>query len=365
MHSGQITLPALLKKAGYRTGIIGKLHVEPAEDFPFDWRPKGKGTAAGPTRNVRWVAEQSREFFAAAKESPQPFFYYVNYFDPHGPYTADVRQVAGQPRTPLDPEKVDPLPLTNPKPEARRRITALIYDCIARVDAGVGMLLDELEAAGLSENTMVLFVGDNGAAVRHGKCSSYEPGLQVPLLVRRPGQVRPGQVRGELVSMVDLMPTILVATGVAVPDDLAGRPLQPLLRGETKPLWREHLFAEMNFHTANMYRPQRTVRDDRFKLLLNLAPSADQADVELYDLQKDPGETVNLAEDPACAKHRRRLESVLLQWRQRTDDPLLDTARLKRWSTIAAKWNDSAPRLDRGPYPNVARVPDGELDLLK
>jgi N-sulfoglucosamine sulfohydrolase len=217
----------------------------------------------------------------------------------------------------------------------------------------------------LAESTLVIFLGDNGACVRHGKCSSYEPGVQVPLLVRWPDHAKPGQVRDELVSMVDLMPTILEAAGIKAPKKLAGRSLQPLLRGQDKPPWREYLFTEMNFHTANMYRPQRTVRDDRFKLLLDLAPHAGQAEIELFDLQNDPGETKNLADDPACADHRQRLESSLHDWRQRTNDPLLDAERLKRWTEVAAKWNDSAPRLDRGPYPDVARVPPGELELLK
>jgi N-sulfoglucosamine sulfohydrolase len=365
MHPGQENLPALLKAAGYFTGIVGKLHVEPAGDFPFDWKPKSKGTAAGPTRNVRWVADQSREFFASVKDSGRPFFYYVNYFDPHGPYTPEVRQVDGLPEKPLDPETVAPLPLRARNPDARRRITAIIYDCIARVDVGTGMLLDELEAAGLAENTLVAFLGDNGAAVLHGKCSCYEPGVRVPLLVRWPGGAKPGQVRDELVSAVDIMPTILQAAGIAAPGGLAGRALQPLLRGDRAPSWREYLFTEMNFHTANMYLPQRTVRDRQFKLLLNLAPGAGRTAVELYDLEADPAESKNLADAPAFADQRQRLESALREWREETRDPLLDAARLKRWNEVAARWQASAPRLDRGPYPDVARVPPGELELLK
>jgi arylsulfatase A-like enzyme len=226
-------------------------------------------------------------------------------------------------------------------------------------------LLDELEAAGLAENTLVVFWGDNGASVFHGKCSCYEPGVQVPLLVRWPGRVKPGQVRDELVSTVDLMPTILEAAGIAVPEGLAGRPLQPLLSGAATPTWRKHLFAEMNFHTADMYLPQRTVRDERFKLLVNLAPGTGQAPVELYDLEADPGESKNLADMPAYSHQRQQLESALRRWREETRDPLLDPARLKRWNKTAARWKTSAPRLDRGPNPNVARVPPGELKLLE
>jgi N-sulfoglucosamine sulfohydrolase len=363
MHDGQKNLVAMLKASGYHTGLIGKLHVEPSEDFPFDWQPSPNN--AGLTRRVRWVAEQSREFFASAKQSGQPFFSYVNYFDPHGPYTPDVRQVEGLPETPMDPEKVTPLPLRAPRPEAYRRITAVIYDCIARVDVGTGMLLDELAAAGCADNTLVIFIGDNGAVVYRGKCTSYEPGVQVPLLVRWPGRVQAAQVRDELVSAVDLMPTILKAAGVTIPEGLAGRPLQPLFEPAPAKAWREYLFTEGNFHTANMYRPQRTVRDDRFKLLLNLQPSSDQDAVELFDLRDDPGETKNLAAVAAYSDQRERLEAALQQWREQTGDPLLDAARRKRWSEVAKQWAKSAPRLDRGPYPDVARVPQGGLKLLE
>lgn len=73
MHPGQPNLPALLKSAGYFTGLMGKLHVAPEEEFSFDWKPAVKGNPAGPTRNVRWVAGQSREFFARARASGKPF----------------------------------------------------------------------------------------------------------------------------------------------------------------------------------------------------------------------------------------------------------------------------------------------------
>ena len=145
---------------------------------------------------------------------------------------------------------------------------------------------------------------------------------------------------------------------------MEGRSLTPLLRGDSLQ-WREFLFTEMNFHQANQFSPQRTVRDDRHKLLLNLSPQADQAPIELFDLQADPDETGNLADDPGLASTRRRLEKALQQWRQQTDDPLLDPQRLERWKKAAEEWKISAPRLEGGPYPDVARVPPGGLELLK
>ncbi|MBM3891309.1 MAG: sulfatase, partial [Verrucomicrobia bacterium] len=185
MHPGQPTMPALLKAAGYRTGIIGKLHVEPAADFPFDWMPAKEKTAAPPTRNVRWVAEQSREFFASAKALGQPFFYYVNYFDPHGPLNEQTDQVAGLPEKPLTAADIkEPIPLNATDPSKNAMATARLLNTILRLDAGMGLLLDELKAAGFADNTLVVYVGDNGTAMPRGKTWSYETGVRVPMLVR-------------------------------------------------------------------------------------------------------------------------------------------------------------------------------------
>lgn len=360
MQQGLPNLPALLKAAGYRTGIIGKLHVEPAADFPFDWMPKEK-MAALPTRNVQWVAAESRLFFASAKAARQPFFYYVNFFDPHGPFTKETDQVNGLPAEPLAADDiVDPLPLPTPNKDRLRLATARLLNTILRVDAGMGLLLDELKAAGCADNTLVIFVGDNGLAMPRGKTTCYEGGVRVPMILRWPGVVKP-QVRQETVSLLDLMPTVLGATGVPAPKNLVGTALQPLLFDEPAP-WREFLFTEMNFHTPDMFNPQRTVRDPRFKLLLNLAPAKGQEGVELFDLQKDPGETRNLAGDPAHAETRQRLEAALEAWRQKRADPLLDPARLKRWSEASARWA-RLPRVKAGPH-NVVHVPPGQLDLL-
>jgi len=355
MHPGQKNLPALLKANGYRTGIIGKLHVEPSTDFPWDWM-SDKGVAAGPTRDVRWVAAQSRKFFASAKEAKQPFFYYVNFFDPHGPYTAEVNQVAGLPERPLNIEDItDPFPLRALTDTAKKRLTATIINTILRVDAGIGLLLDELVAADFAENTLVVFLGDNGLPVVRGKTWCYEPGVRVPLLMRGPG-IAPGQVRRDLASALDLMPTILKAAGVAVPDEAVGQPLQTELK-------REFLFTEMNFHEPQILRVQRAVRDARYKLLLNLTLDEGQSPVELFDLETDPGETKNLADDPVHAATRQRLEAALQAWREKRADPLLDAARLQRWKDAAARWA-KFPRA-KSPTGGVIRISEEELKLLK
>ncbi|HPA19414.1 MAG TPA: sulfatase [Verrucomicrobiae bacterium] len=363
MDAGQKNLPALLKGAGYHTGIIGKLHVEPSADFPWDWMPAKEKTSAPVTRSVGWVAQQSREFFGSAKTSGKPFFYYVNFFDPHGPYTPDVDQVDGVPEKPFRPADIqEPFPLKAPTEAAKKRLTATIINTILRLDVGMGLLMDELKSAGLAENTLVIFIGDNGLPVVRGKGTSYEDGVRVPLLVRWPGMAKSGRVCREMVSEVDLMPTILQAAGVAVPTELVGQSIQPLLQGRSQQ-WRAVLFTEMNFHTPDVFRPQRTARDDRYKLLLNLAPSEDQAAVELFDLRADPGETKNLADDAAHAAARQRLEAAITTWRQKTGDPLLDPTRVQRWKDAAARWAKLPRAKDHAN--SVVRIPEGDLDLLK
>lgn len=355
MHPGQRNLPAMLKAAGYHTGIIGKLHVEPAAEFPWDWM-SDKKVAAPPTRDVRWVAEQSGKFFASVKEAKQPFFYYVNYFDPHGPYTPDVNQIAGLPEKPFRAEDItNPFPLKAPADAAKKRLTATMINTILRVDIGVGLLLDELQAAGFADNTLVLFFGDNGLPVIRGKTWSYEPGVRVPLLMRGPG-IAVGEVRRDLAEEVDLMPTILEAAGVAITAEVAGQSLQTELK-------REFLFTEMNFHEPQILRVQRTVRDARYKLLLNLTVAEDQLPVELFDLQTDPDETKNLADDSAHAATRRRLEAALQEWREKTQDPTLDPTRLQRWKDAAAHWG-KLPKVKAGAG-MVVHIPESELELLK
>jgi N-sulfoglucosamine sulfohydrolase len=105
-----------------------------------------------------------------------------------------------------------------PIPPARQSAFATYYTCIKRLDIGVRLLLDELAAAGVADNTLIIFVSDNSAGpVQGGKTDISDHGLRVPLITRDPGVAAPGTVRTELTSMVDILPTILDATQVATP----------------------------------------------------------------------------------------------------------------------------------------------------
>ena len=355
MAPGLPNVASLLKAAGYTTGIIGKLHVNPEGDFPFDDR----GISHGRTRDVRAAAADAGRFFAANRE--RPFFLHMNIIDPH----VTLRdQFAGLPEDPQKPEDVEVWPWIGiDHPDLRKR-TAGYYNCVSRIDTCFGLVLEELKQNGLEDNTLIIFIGDHGAPFTRGKTSCYESGLGIPMLVRWPGKSGKGVVREELVSTIDMLPTVLDACRLPVPETLPGRSLRPLLQSAEAP-WRRYLCAEFTAHPPEWFFPVRSVRDARYKLIHNLlAPgrerrrpdidscpactlyrqgAATDPDVkrmfethlhspefELYDLREDPYERRNLAEQKPTAEVKAQLRAALQEWRKQTNDPLLDPDELAR-----------------------------------
>ena len=339
-----------LQKAGYRTGIIGKLHVNPARAYPFGFKALTEATFS--RKKLSRYAEAAGRFFKAGKE---PFFLSINYPDAHRPF---IKSKEGLPAEPLTAEQVKTMAYVGLESEGLRQQVADYYNCMARLDALVGELLAKLTASGKYDDTLIVYLGDHGADLIRGKRTCYEGGVRVPFIVRSP-KGQPSQVRRELVSTLDLFPTFLkVAEAEPVPN-LPGRSLLPLLRGE-KPKWRQYMPTEFHLHSAHNYYPQRAIRNDRYKLIENLqpgevdpgyeftvnrffgqqvlaalpkAPKRVQAayalmkrppKYQLYDLKKDPYEFVNLAEDPAHRQALDELSAELTRWRKHTRDPLLN-----------------------------------------
>ncbi|NNG15950.1 MAG: sulfatase [Gemmatimonadales bacterium] len=356
-HLYDATVPALLKEAGYRTGLIGKLHVAPEESFPFDFRPADKRS-----RRVRQVAQQADTFWN--ETGAKPFFLMVSYKDPHASWDwrerrkqGFPRQVEGLPEHPIAASARTILPFQQIDTPSQRVRVANYYNAIMRLDAGVGMLLEVLHEHGHAESTLVIFLGDHGPPFTRGKTTAYEAGLRVPFLVRWPG-VSKSMVSDAMASAVDILPTILDAAGVGIPSGLHGSSLRQVVSG-TDTVWRQYLAAEFHFHGRGFY-PRRAIRDHRFKLIHNLLsgtakPSnsidndkayeesrkppyagtsvgrafetlADPPEFELYDLETDPIEFHNLAGLPEYREVQVELTQALLAWRQETNDPFLDPA---------------------------------------
>lgn len=372
-HEDTPNIVRSLKQAGYRTGIIGKLHINPKSAFPFDVREIS--TSNFSRKQLDNYARHAEEFFTAGDE---PFFLSVNYPDAHRPF---IDRVKGLPREPLTAADVKPLAYFGLDTPELRQQTADYYNCMNRLDSLIGDLLDGLKRSGKANNTLVVYMGDHGADMLRGKRTSYEGGVRVPLIVHWPGQIESGQVRNELVSTLDLMPTFLFMTDVKPVAGLPGRSLMPLLRNEqTK--WREYLFTEYHLHSAHNFYPQRTVRNARYKLIRNLQPdqinpgydftlkrfftdlpeAIDAApkhvrsayrrmrqppEYELYDLESDPHEFRNLAGDDSHSRILTELKQQLADWRKRTRDPLLNADNLNRLKAeVDACFVDGSPSKD-------------------
>ncbi len=348
------TLPTLLHRSGYRTGVVGKLHVEPRSQSVFDFTAPGRELMGN--RNVAKMAEYAGRFISSCGD--QPFFLLVGFSDPHRTRNgfANDRDYPGVRPVGYDPGEL-PVPRFLPDwPEVREEL-AEMYEAVTRMDIGVGMILEKLTELGKADNTLVIYVSDNGIPFPGAKTNIYDAGVRLPMIVRAPGVGKSGTTCNALVSFVDIVPTILEWTGVPGPEyTLPGRSLLPLLRGEKQPE-RDVVFLSHSFHEVTMYYPMRGVRTQRYKYIQNLAwelefPFASdlfrsktwQAVLErrsqrfgvrtteaylrrpaeeLYDLEQDPDEVHNLANDTAHGTVLQDLRERLEAMRKRTSDPWL------------------------------------------
>ena len=361
----EITFPELLREnAGYHTGIAGRsFHLDgsarAAPGIGELMTQHGMRTFEQRVDYLRQgsdaqAIEQLREFLDA-KPAGKPFCLWLNFSDPHHPWNAPA---ADRP----DPASLQ-LPAHWPDLPGMREQLADYCAEVNRLDRSMQLVLDELERRGFARNTLVVFAGDNGAALPHGKGSLYDPGSNVPLVIRWPGVVPPGGESRVLLSGEDIAPTLLAAAGVAPGPKMSGISFLPLLKGEAfQP--RAHVFVERGPHgsgpvTVNIrsstYDLSRAVRSDRYKFIYNGTPWIPYSPVdsaggaawremtaaheagrlgaglratyfttprpvyELYDLQADPSELNNLSGQPQLravegALRRALAEKMLLDY---------------------------------------------------
>ena len=212
-------------------------------------------------------------------------------------------------------------------------------------DRSLGIVMEALRETKLDENTVVLFTTDHGIAFPHMKCTLYDTGIGVMLMIRYPGNPTRGTATDALVSQLDVFPTLCDLCGIEKPSWLEGRSLLGILNGEAKARVRNEIFAEVNYHAS--YEPMRCVRTERYKLIRRFdyhnrfvpsntdngpskrfmmdAGMMDQAQPRelLFDLYLDPMERENLASNAAYREVYADLSARLYQWMERTDDPLL------------------------------------------
>ncbi|MBS3762427.1 MAG: sulfatase [Planctomycetes bacterium] len=365
MHESFQTIPSMLKGAGYRTGLIGKLHVLPESAFPFDMWWRDPERISFQHRDVKTTAEVAGRFMS---ESNDPFFLMVNYADAHLPW---LRQEFGIPDKPFEADDVQVPPGVGVDTPRLRGRAADYYNCMSRLDTGFGMLMEELERSGHLEDTLIIYLADHGPQFSRGKAAAYELAVKVPFIVRWPDVPGQGRLPERLVSSIDIMPTILEAAGLEADEKLPGLSLMPLVFGQETE-WRSHLFCEWNtshpYPLPSLLYPQRTVRDGRYKLIRTLLTDQDNPveryytqqalvdtgasqseidgaaedvrrayaswrrpkPIELYDLQEDPHEFRDLSDSAQHAEIKQKLSGVLADWCRETGDPLTDSEKLAR-----------------------------------
>lgn len=317
----------LLGAADYESALLGFQH-ETGDDqsLGFDYIDVQNRSLLGQADNFARFLDQR----AAAK----PFYAQFGCWETHRPHLRDN----------IEPD--DSLGVTVPPhmpdtPDTRREMAGL-QALTRRMDEGLGQLLDLLDERGLTEETIFILTTDHGLAIPRAKGTLFDRGLETMLIARYPNKWQAGARQPELVSNVDLLPTLLEAAGVEAPANLHGRSFLPLLEGaDYQP--REEVFAEKTFHGS--YDPIRCIRTPTHKYIRYFEKSVTHlfpTDVldgldgrdygtekrdgpeGLYDVQNDPGEQNNLAADPAYADLLSELRGRLYQWMVDTEDPLLN-----------------------------------------
>ncbi|MGM9509107.1 sulfatase family protein [Larkinella sp. GY13] len=350
-----VTYPELLRKAGYYTGICGRnFHLNGNRAIPESAEVYDKyGLETFKNRvdylkvsaNSDTIFRQYAEFLDKTPKG-KPFFLQVGYSDPHRVFTAKTSEP-------------DPATLKLPEgwPDTRlvREDFVAYLGEIQRLDGDVGRLLDEIKKRGLEQNTLVVFMGDNGGALLRGKGTLYNLGINVPLIARHPGLIKAGQVSNAIISGEDLAPTFLQVAGVAIPPILTGKSLVPSFQQAAyEP--HDYVFSVRGAHGHGLptstvhFDLGRTVISNKYKLIYNalwqlpytpvdfaaqpfwldltqlhaegkLDKKIDQRFFaarrelfELFDLEKDPNEFNNLIGDEQYKDIEHQLKARLQEW---------------------------------------------------
>ncbi len=364
-------LPAILQAAGFRTGILGKItHSTPYATFEWDMAYDQPALGAG--RNPAVYAAHARDFMTAAHRDERPFFLMANSHDPHRPFFGndntdwyesrpDEQPSAAVPSRVFHPEDVVTPGFLPDLPEVRREI-AEYYSSARRCDDTVGALLDALDASGAADETLVLFLSDNGMAFPFAKTNCYLHSTATPLIARLPGTGIAGHLDDtHFVSGIDFVPTVLEAVGLPDPEGIDGKSFLPLLRGESQ-IGRDYLFTQFHQTAGKRNYPMRCVQDRRYGYIFNpwsngtrvfrnesqagrTFPAMHEAvphdpeiaarvelflhrvPEELYDFAADPDCHRNRFHDPDLRAVRDRLTTELERWMEATEDPALDAFR--------------------------------------
>lgn len=351
------SLPSYLEEAGYYTARIGKYHLAPESVYSFN-----EVLECDPRSTIE-MAEKCRDVL----NRDEPVFLYFCFDDPHRghPFRSDPwnrpnsfgNKPGGYPGEDVieySPEDVivpDFLPDTK---EAREEL-AEYYQSVSRIDQGIGRLIELLEESGKADNTVIIYISDNGIAFTGAKTTTYDPGIRLPCIVRTPWIKNKEMVNNAMISWIDLTPTILDFAGIDPAGmNLHGRSFKEILEEEYPSGWDE-IYASHTFHEITMYYPMRVLQERRYKLIWNIAwqlpyPFAsdlwasstwqgvyrrnethygkrsidaflNRPEFELYDMVNDPHEIDNLSSRPEYSLILESMKNKIKDFQFSTGDP--------------------------------------------
>jgi len=325
-----------LREAGYSTHLIGLQHEA------RDVNTLGYDTVSKRMKDFRYdtnrMFSEYESFLEKHKNDEKPFYLNIGTIEIHRPFIIWSQ---------ANDDYSVKVPLFLPDNDKVRKDISLFYGIINPVDEVIGKIIEILEKTNLRENTLFIFTTDHGSPFPRAKCTLYDPGIKTLLIMNCPNQnlFSGGKVFDQLISNIDLMPTLLDFIGAEIPENIEGKSFLPILKDVTIP-FRSEIFTEKNYH--EIYDPLRSVRTRDFKYIRNFEPSEypyqipldierglsgqglkdkikmKRTEEELYDLKSDPNENKNLTNDPAYEAVLIELRELLINWMKKTNDPLLE-----------------------------------------
>jgi arylsulfatase A-like enzyme len=352
INDGVKTWPECFKNLGYRVLLAGKTHIGPRERFGFEYL-QGSNVMPPGKNHILWTdlgTAAVETLLASHDREKTPLCLIVCSHSPH---------VYWPPNDGYEPAKLALPPYLLDTPQTREA-RCKYYTDVAWMDRQVGEVADALSKHGYSANTVFMFTADQGAQWPFGKWNLYDAGIRTPLIVRWPAKVKPGTTTKAMVSLVDVLPTLIESAGGGEVKEIDGQSFLPILIGKSDH-HRDEVFAAHTGDGQMNRSPMRCIRTAKYKYILNLAPqnryethisrgvSADGKDYwdswlkladtddaarrlvehyhtrppeELYDLERDPFEQKNLADAPASAVVLADLRQKLGTWRLQQGEDL-------------------------------------------
>ena len=370
------------QKSGFLTGILGKVsHSTPDASFKWDYVHDYAELGAG--RSPTKYHDFAQEFFARSKAENKPFYFMVNSHDPHRPfYDPNGRGKNGE-EVPSRIFKADEIAIPSYIPDLpkAREEYATYYNSVRRLDDTVGGVLKALDDSGLASHTLVIFITDNGSSFPFAKANTYLASNRSPMLIRWPGVTKAGSVDStHFVSEVDFFPTFMQAAGLPIPEGLDGSSLVPLIK-TGKQDGRDYVYTQIDYTIGGPAKPMRCVQGKQYAYIFNAfsdgkftyknnnegmtfkameeagkTDPAIQARVELfrhrvpqefYDIEKDPGCTVNLIHDPKYQDLVKEYQARLRKWMVETKDHCLPAFDVRDDPAKLAEAVKNYPKLDK------------------